>query len=245
VHGSATRRVLAAGLIGAALGPWLPIRSEVAGAPAASAVEGRGVRTLYLIRHGAYDEEDARDAEVGKALTSLGREQVQLVARRLASLPAPIGRVHGSTMTRARQTAEIIARALGRPPLLSRDLRECTPPGPGEPAGRDSSDEMEECRDRLERAFRNYFRPTSGADSSEVIACHGNVIRYFWCRALGADPTLWRKLRIAHCSLTVIEVRADGILRPVSFNDVGHLPPGLQTYASPPRAAREEVPQPR
>jgi broad specificity phosphatase PhoE len=197
-----------------------------------------------LVRHGAYHEDDPRDAETGKALTPLGLEQAGLVARRLAALPVPIARIHCSTMTRARQTAAVIARALrGRPPLPSRDLCECTPASVGEDSAGSSAGEATECREQLERAFRRYFVPTSGRDTSEVIACHGNVIRYFWCRALGADPKLWRNLRIAHCSLTVVEVRPDGVLRPVSFNDVGHLPPARMTFSSPPAPMPKGAPR--
>ncbi|HEY3215318.1 MAG TPA: histidine phosphatase family protein [Candidatus Eisenbacteria bacterium] len=239
-------RCLMIGLIAAghSVGSGAAQASTRVGAQGPSTAQAPGTRTIYLIRHGHYHEDDSRDAEVGKALTPLGLEQAGLVARRLAALPVPITRIHCSTMTRARQTAAVIARALpGRALLPSRDLRECTPAGVGETPSGSSPAEMKECREQLERAFRRYFRPTSGRDSSEVIACHGNVIRYFWCRALGADPRLWRNLRIAHCSLTVVEVRPDGVMRPISFNDVGHLPPKMQTYASPAAIAPEAIPR--
>lgn len=91
--------------------------------------------------------------------------------------------------------------------------------------------ETDSCRQQLEGAFARHFRPTSGPDSSVAIVCHGNVIRYFWCRAFGVDPKLWSSMMIGHCSVTVIQVRRDSTFRLVSFSDVGHLPPALQTYS--------------
>src|SRR5436309_1031109 len=93
------------------------------------AVAPTGVRRVYLIRHGAYDEDDPRDPEVGRGLTDVGREQARLTGARLAALGTPIDVLHSSTMTRARETAEIIGAALGgMAPHLARDLMECTPP---------------------------------------------------------------------------------------------------------------------
>jgi serine/threonine-protein phosphatase PGAM5 len=147
-------------------------------------------------------------------------------------MPATIDALHASTMTRARQTADIIAKSLkGLSPQLSRDIRECTPPTErkdimkGEEAGA-----PEGCRQTLERAFARFFRPSPARDSTEVLVCHGNVIRYFVARALGLDPLRWLRMTIANCSLTVIRVRADGTMQLVSFGDMGHLPPGLQTF---------------
>jgi probable phosphoglycerate mutase len=56
------------------------------------------------------------------------------------------------------------------------------------------------------------------------------VTRYLVARALGLDPALWLNMTIANCSISVIQVRADGRARLVSFDDVGHLPPAKQTY---------------
>ena len=90
----------------------------------AAAAEPAGVRTLYLVRHGLYDQDDPRDADVGKALVPLGREQAALAGARLAALPVQFAALHTSTMTRARETAEIIGAALQLTPQPSTDLRE-------------------------------------------------------------------------------------------------------------------------
>lgn len=208
----------------------------------AQSAPGHGVRTIYLVRHGVYDEDDAADPDVGKALIPEGREQARLTAARLAGLPVHIDALYASTMTRARQTAEILGTALKLAPRPLTDIRECTPPTdrkdvlagetPGEP---------DSCRQRLERAYARLIRPSPDRDSAEVVVCHGNVIRWFTCRALGADPMLWLHMATTNCGITTIQVRPDGRLRLVGYSDVGHLPPALQTTAWHRRASGDST----
>jgi len=196
---------------------------------------GRGVRTLILIRHGVYDEDDPRDPGVGKALLPQGREQARLTGERLAGWPAPIDALRASTMTRARETAEIIGRSLpGLSPVPDRDLCECEPPGYREHAmaGLTPGD-ADSCAARLDADFARYFRPSPKRDSTEVLVCHGNVTRWLTCRALGADPRLWLGMSLANCSLTVIQVRPNGTFKITAVGDCGHLPVALQTWAMP------------
>ncbi len=216
-------------------------------APAAGArpAAGRGLRTLILVRHGVYDETDPRDAEIGKALLPAGREQARITGARLAAWPARVDVVHASPLRRARETAEIIAGALpGRSPVPDLDLRECTPPtyradvmadlGPGE---------ADSCAMQLERTFARYFRPSPTRDSTEVLVCHGNVIRWLLTRAMGAEPKLWLTMSLANCSLTVIEVKPDGSCRITAVGDRGHLPVALQTWAMPKPAVADSTPR--
>jgi serine/threonine-protein phosphatase PGAM5 len=201
---------------------------------AAPSPPGKALRTLILVRHGVYDENDARDPEVGKALLPEGREQARITGERLAAWPQRVDALRASTMTRARETAEIIGAALKLAPVPDRDLRECEPPAYGR---RDSAgvpeNEKDECAARLDADFARYFRPSPARDSTEVLVCHGNVIRWLVCRALGADPKLWLAMSPANCSLTVIQVRPDGTCKITAFGDRGHLPVPLQTWAMP------------
>ena len=222
---------------------WLSFAAPdpVAAAGAAEAAGG-GVRTLYLIRHGVYDEDDPRDPDLGRALTPRGEEQARRTGARLARLGIRFDALHASTMTRARQTADLIGQALGGiTPQLSRDLRECTPPTVREDVmARQSAGGPDSCRATLERARERYLRPCAQGDSTEIIVCHGNVIRYLVSRVLGLDSTLWLNMTIANCSISVVQVRADGRTRLVSFADVGHLPEAMQ---APPAWSGEPRPK--
>jgi len=217
------------------------LASRAVAQPAAAA--GRGLRTLILVRHGVYDENDARDAEIGKALLPEGREQARYTGARLAGWPAHIDVLRASTMTRARETAEIIAEALpGLTPVPDRNLRECEPPGnSGRTMAGIELGDADSCAARIDGDLARYFRPSPERDSTEVLVCHGNVIRWLTCRALGADPKLWLGMSLANCSLTVIQVRPNGTFKITAVGDRGHLPVALQTWAMPKPAAADSA----
>lgn len=201
-----------------------------AAGPPAAAPASTGIRTLILVRHGAYDEEDERDPDVGRALTEEGREQARFVAERLAGFPVRVDVVHASTMTRARQTAEIIGAALRLAPRPSRLIRECTPPTEREDImAREKPAELAACRDTLELAWARFFVPSPERDSAEVLVSHANVIRYLTGKALGLDPLRWLRMSLGNCSITTIRVRPDGRCQVLEVGDVGHLPPRLQS----------------
>lgn len=191
------------------------------------------VRNLFLIRHGEYAREEGCDEEVGCGLDALGREQARLVAARLDGLPLAFTSLQSSPMTRARETAAIIAAHFpGLAHRIEGDIRECTPPTrrqdvmdglkPGEAVA---------CEAQLTAAAARLLVPaTAGADEYDIVVCHGNVIRWLVCRALAVDPQAWLGMSIANCSLTVIQVRADGSCKLVAFADSGHIPWSQTTY---------------
>jgi serine/threonine-protein phosphatase PGAM5 len=193
--------------------------------------EDTGVRTVYLIRHGQYDHEDDRDPDVGRGLVPLGIAQARLIAARLRSLPVKMTSLHSSTMTRARETAMVIAEDF--PELehqQSRLIRECTPPTWREDIMAEMEPgEGEACREKLEEAFPIYFIPSPDEDLHDIIVCHGNVIRYFVTKVLRVDPMAWLGMSIGNCSLTIVRINADGSMKLLAYGDVGHLPPNLQT----------------
>jgi serine/threonine-protein phosphatase PGAM5 len=200
-------------------GPW--------GAGIASA----GTRTLYLIRHGEYDHHDSLDEHVGKGLVPLGREQAELTGRRLKRMGVRFDTLFVSSMTRARETGAIIAKQLKYlEPRVDPDLSECTPPTRRDDVmKRLEAGEADSCRDRLDRVYERFFRPAEGDDVNEILVCHGNVIRYLWCRALDVDTGAWLNLAIANGGITVIDVQDDGTVRPLTYDDFAHIPPDKQT----------------
>jgi len=184
-------------------------------------------RTLYLVRHGFYDAVKGGDEKSVMGLNATGRAQAELLAVHLAALPVRFAAVTSSEFTRARETGDIVAAKLGLPCARDGALNECTPPGAGLAAEKiDAGAEAQ-----LERAWQRYARPAEGAARSEILACHGNVIRWFVCRALGADTHGWTRMEIANCSITIIQFRADGSVKLQAFNDVAHIPLAQQTWS--------------
>lgn len=212
----------------------LPVLILLACAGPASAVLPGGdapVRTVWLIRHGEY-ERDVQTPDEG-GLDALGRQQARLLAARLDGYPLAFTSLQASTMTRARQTAAIIGEHF--PDLEIRpcdDLRECTPPTRRTDIMADlEPGEADACRDALEATWARIFRPAHQAGPEhDIVVCHGNVIRWFVTRALDVDPEAWLGMSIANCSVTVIQVAADGRMKLISFADSGHLPWSLTTY---------------
>jgi len=177
-------------------------------------------RTLFLVRHGQYSSE---------GLTRLGKMQAAHTARRMRRVPATA--IYCSTMKRAVETAEIIAREhRGLPLRRARLLRECLPGLP--PALRQelgiTTETMRRGKDQADRAYRRYFKRSPGRELCDVLVCHGNLIRYLVCRALALGAYAWCSLGSAHCGITVIRIMADGELVLDSYNDTGHLPERLR-----------------
>eukprot|EP00592_Proboscia_alata_P006219 CAMPEP_0194356400 /NCGR_PEP_ID=MMETSP0174-20130528/4061_1 /TAXON_ID=216777 /ORGANISM="Proboscia alata, Strain PI-D3" /LENGTH=343 /DNA_ID=CAMNT_0039125977 /DNA_START=351 /DNA_END=1382 /DNA_ORIENTATION=- len=164
-------------------------------------VRKRGVtKHLILIRHGQYDETDKNDEK--RILTALGRHQAEMTGKRLARMiagvnekfgPCNVTKIRVSNLTRAKETADIIARQL--PPSIKNDSNDIVlvdgiermDPDPnlneGRPAhtipgGKASSsiiEKMDECHPNAERAFENYFHradppPQQNNNDEELIA---------------------------------------------------------------------------
>ena len=60
------------------------------------------------------------------------------------------------------------------------------------------------------RAFRYFVRPSQTSETADIVVTHGNLVRYFACRALGMSPESWSALGTSHCGITQLRVRGDG-----------------------------------
>ena len=190
------------------------------------------VRTIFLIRHGEYEHDHDCDEDIGCGLVTLGRQQARLVADRLKAMPIGITSIQASAMTRARQTGKIIAERFPELELaIHRDIRECTPNTWREDIMADMEPgEGEECEANLEAAWDRIFVPAGGANEYDIVVCHGNVIRWFVTQVLKVDRMARLQMSIANCSLTVVQVRADGSKKLIAFADSGHIPYSMTTY---------------
>ena len=234
-------------------------------------------RHILLIRHGQYEQGPSDDKD--RILTELGKRQAKLTGQRLASMmnvppsmddtskgrdttsfsgPCYITSLHMSTMTRAKETAEIVRDELqcsGHHHVVmtepDRLLNEGLP-APIIPHRPDvgtlsqQQKEIHENHDRIERAFQKYFHrrlssTTDGASSLsssplvdhefEVIVCHANVIRYFVMRALQLPPEAWLRLSLFNCSMTYLIVQPNGYVTARLIGDTGHIPYDETTFS--------------
>ncbi len=218
--------MLALAVVALAGNPNVP--AHAADAPPAAA-PGRGIRYVYLIRHGDYLP-DSTDPGGGH-LNPLGHVQARAAGARLAALPVHVTSLVTSTYTRARESAADIGAALEMEPVPDSLIHECTPNADrpnyirNHPAA-----EIALCDSSLANAWRKYFVPSPDVDSHVVLVCHGNVIRWLVSRALGMDTRHWPAFEIGNGSLTIVAVFPDGGARLVMFSDVGHLPLDQQTW---------------
>ena len=75
---------------------------------------------LYLIRHGLAEARgDAWPDDTKRPLTEEGMSRLRKSARGLAALGVSVDAILTSSLTRARQTAEIFAAELDRPPIFT------------------------------------------------------------------------------------------------------------------------------
>lgn len=186
-------------------------------------------RTLYLVRHGAYH--DTATTDPARTLTPLGVAQARLAAARLRGESGSYTSITSSTLTRARETAQVIHTSLANVPLGENPLlSECTPRTSEQRVVAGTTDEaMAACEKQLDEAFQQYFTPAMGAEKTDILVAHGNMIRYLVLKALGVPTREWLGMTVANASLTVIQVRPNGTFRVTSVGDVGHIPPELRS----------------
>lgn len=184
------------------------------------------MRRLIFVRHGQYDE-----VSTG-ALTPLGRKQAARTATALRKLE--VSAIWSSTLLRAKETASIVAKKQPTVRVVrTRLLCEVVPTNlPPKLARRFFVDAPSVKRDRAraDLAYDKLFRSTR-RERTEIVVCHGNLIRYLVCRALGIQPKLWMRLDSTHCGLTEFRVLPRGVVRVVRYNDVGHIPASMRTQA--------------
>lgn len=142
-------------------------------------------RHIILIRHGQYDETHKEDEK--RLLTPLGRKQAELTGKRIAEMikgfnqdfgPCNVTTIRVSDLTRAKETADIIAQHLpesvkrATPDPILNEGRPCH----HIPAGRMSSkvvQQTDEGHERIEKAFQMYFYRADiydlvGKDDSDI-----------------------------------------------------------------------------
>ena len=173
------------------------------------------IRHVILVRHGQYEESPSDDHR--RQLTPLGRLQAIRTGKRLKEMvegcdhfaqerfrgPCRVtAAIHVSNMTRAKETAELIAQEMGLSLATpDPDLNEAIP-APMMPIRPDipgATEEIDEHHERIERAFERYiYRDNSASSYSgeeseiddddnhefEIIVCHGEYLSFELAREI-------------------------------------------------------------
>ncbi|MDY7086978.1 MAG: histidine phosphatase family protein [Actinomycetota bacterium] len=146
----------------------------------------------------------------------------------------PFSAVHHSPLTRAAQTADIVAGHLPRVERHECDFLTDRTPVPS--AGRRDSypdrwldwlddipaDERDEDAVVL-RATVDHFGVVGEQDRNELLVTHNFVIGWFVRYVLDAPEWRWIGLNQANCAITIVQWDSDRPPTLVSFNDTGHL----------------------
>ncbi|WP_326552608.1 histidine phosphatase family protein [Micromonospora sp. NBC_01813] len=191
-------------------------------------------RTLvYLVRHG---EQSSDETGPDPGLSELGRRQAHRLGQRLRAVP--FDAVHHGPAARAAQTAQEIAAHL--PGVAVHECRLAADVTPVPAAGRADQAVPQRYADFLDavpaperdpgavrlRAAVDHWGQVGDADRYELVVTHNFVIGWFVRHALDAPFWRWLGLNQFNCGLTILQWRADAPPNLVSFNDIGHLPPG-------------------
>ncbi len=200
---------------------------------ASAADDKPAARTIVLLRHGHYNPTDHDDPRFGPGLTPMGIAQAHLVAGRLAALPYRFDAVFASPLTRAQDTAKVIAADLPNVTLTTEpEIEECSPPFRAPVKVEETPEQQAACAAHLDHIFATHFKPAAGHERYELLVCHGNVIRYLVAKSLGVDTRAWPLMSFAHASLTTIRIFPDGHIQVLAAGDSGHLPANLTSFSS-------------
>ena len=198
---------------------------------------------VFLVRHGAtvLSAEDRYAGSVDAALSDEGRAQARALGTRLAG--EPLAAVYASPMSRARDTARLIADGRGLEVTTVPEIRE-TDHGHWEGKTR------EEIRAAFPAEYARWerdpftFAPSGGEtglqvlaralpaflgivgrhpDSSVLVVSHKATIRLVIGELLGVELRGYRdRLDMSPCGLNILDVKSGAEARLVLFNDVSH-----------------------
>ena len=218
------------------------------------------VTDLYLIRHGeavSNVEPVIAGVRSDEGLTERGRQQAALLEKRLHAEQLGADVLYVSTLRRALDTGQYVARALHLPAQLTDDLHELRP---GDADGltidqwRAQADRDVPPRDPFEsfspggeswgafllRAEATLFRLVSRHEDQTVVAvCHGGLLEASFYLAFGLGATAQRvAFDPLNTSITHWRhqrgAQQESNWTLVTFNDAGHLAGALN--ADPPHA---------
>ena len=214
---------------------------------------------LVLVRHGESKTTVARvigGHRTCSGLSDLGRQQAERLRDRfLAGNEIAADVLISSHYSRARETAEIIAPALGGLEVIEDDGFGEHDPGPecdgmsfdayidkygggwweGDPFGISfpGGETIASFQFRVGQSIRRTI--DTYADKTVVVSCHGGVVDAALRLALKSPPTGTYEIQTLNTSITELQLVRDNFWRLIRYNDVGHLVGlAMQTTPVPP-----------
>lgn len=200
---------------------------------------------LLLVRHGETDDNKnlVFQGQEGRGLNARGRDQAARLAARFVAAKIRPAALVSSDLDRARETADILGRAVGLTAALDPDLREVFLGGwqgldheqiaarfPDEWAAWQRGDDVrrgggETYADLGDRVTGAIERIAAGHPGEVVaVVSHGAAIKAFVGRVLGLGTAGLRTFRVAsNTGVTVVERSAEGVARLLVWNDAAHL----------------------
>lgn len=212
---------------------------------------------LLLIRHGETEDNHRRvfQGQGGRGLSARGRAQTERLAARLVEGCVRIDALYCSDLERARETAQILAGALGLgAPVEDRDLREVDVGAwqgldldeiarrfpdeqkawlDGHDFKRGGGESYAELGVRVTRSIERIAAEHAG--KTVAIVSHGASLKVFVAGVLGIGMDRLRFIRVAtNTAVSLVERTGDGRTTLVLWNDASHLDDPLREALSPP-----------
>lgn len=198
---------------------------------------------LLLIRHGQtkLHRSDRFWGKTDIGLSDTGLKQAEQLCNRLARYK--IDAIYASTLSRASDTAEIIASRHKVRVVQAEELCECSfgyaegltfreiskrypdlarELGSWKATAFPGGESLEQLNQRV-RVFINRLNQHP-PESTIAIVSHGGPLRLMVCNLLGIGIENWLRLRIDHASLSILETYPQGAIINL-LNDVSHLKP--------------------
>jgi broad specificity phosphatase PhoE len=219
--------------------------------------------TLLLVRHGEteWNAEGRFQGQCDVPLSDIGRTQAALLRDRLSiawqdalpSLPGPPRAIFTSDLSRAYETAEVLAGAMDAPPPIRRthlvrersfgaweglniaEIRERF----GVDAQPEDSEPYAAVYARMVDALALIWEEAlKDRDSAVVLlAGHGGSLRLLIAHALGAGPEAWQRIRLDNTGVSVVTYHGataeDARGRVLLVNDTAHLTYRPSSVAAP------------
>jgi 2,3-bisphosphoglycerate-dependent phosphoglycerate mutase len=214
------------------------------------------VTRLVLVRHGESKTTVARvigGPRTCSGLSLLGRQQAERLRDRWAGGELQPDVLISSHYVRARETAEIIAPALGRLAVVEDPGFGEHDPGPdcdgmsfdsyveqygsgwweGDPFGTSfpGGETIAAFQFRIGQTIRRTVETYK--DQTVVVACHGGVVDAALRLALKSPGTGGFEIHTLNTSITELQLVKDNLWRLIRYNDIAHLA-GLPAQTPPP-----------